>query len=179
MSSKSLRNQPPVSIDIGYELENIRSVTIDYRYIVSLIQNYMPSEDELIVEPIEDDAIDKHIEKLRETNPALADVISDFWEDMKKDPMKYRGLDAMSVIETRIEEIIRSQIDSFAKEWCTQKKDIIAILNTFKKGDKISMATDYESYSKTHEGVSKLKYNRRAKDAVMALVEKIRPLREK
>lgn len=93
--------------------------------------------------------------------------------------MKYRGLDAMSVIETRIEEIIRSQIDSFAKEWCTQKKDIIAILNTFKKGDKISMATDYESYSKTHEGVSKLKYNRRAKDAVMALVDKIRPLREK
>ena len=172
-------DQPPVSIDIGYELENIRSVTIDYRYIVSLIQNYMPSEDELIVEPIEDDAIDKHIEKLRETNPALADVISDFWEDMKKDPMKYRGLDAMSVIETRIEEIIRSQIDSFAKEWCTQKKDIIAILNTFKKGDKISMATDYESYSKTHEGVSKLKYNRRAKDAVVELVEKIRPLREK
>lgn len=172
-------DQPPVSIDIGYELENIRSVTIDYRYIVSLIQSYMPSEDELIVEPIEDDAIDKHIEKLRETNPALADVISDFWEDMKKDPMKYRGLDAMSVIETRIEEIIRSQIDSFAKEWCTQKKDVIAILNTFKKGDKISMATDYESYSKTHEGVSKLKYNRRAKDAVMALVEKIRPLREK
>ena len=172
-------DQPPVSIDIGYELENIRSVTIDYRYIVSLIQNYMPSEDELIVEPIEDDAIDKHIEKLRETNPALADVISDFWEDMKKDPMKYRGLDAMSVIETRIEEIIRSQIDSFAKEWCTQKKDVIAILNTFKKGDKISMATDYESYSKTHEGVSKLKYTRRAKDAVMALVEKIRPLREK
>lgn len=172
-------DQPPVSIDIGYELENIRSVTIDYRYIVSLIQNYMPSEDELIVEPIEDESIDKHIEKLRETNPALADVISDFWGDMKKDPMKYRGLDAMSVIETRIEEIIRSQIDSFAKEWCTQKKDVIAILNTFKKGDKISMATDYESYSKTHEGVSKLKYNRRAKDAVMALVDKIRPLREK
>ena len=172
-------DQPPVSIDIGYELENIRSVTIDYRYIVSLIQNYMPSEDELIVEPIEDESIDKHIEKLRETNPALADVISDFWEDMKKDPMKYRGLDAMSVIETRIEEIIRSQIDNFAKEWCTQKKDVIAILNTFKKGDKISMTTDYESYSKTHEGVSKLKYNRRAKDAVVELVEKIRPLREK
>lgn len=172
-------DQPPVSIDIGYELENISSVTIDYRYIVSLIQNYMPREDELIVEPIADDSIDKHIEKLRETNPALADVISGFWEDIKKDPLKYKGLDAMSVIETRIEEIIRSQIDSFAKEWCAQKKDIIAILNTFKKGDSISMATDYESYNKTHEGVSKLKYNRRAKEAVVELVEKIRPLRDK
>ena len=128
---------------------------------------------------IEDEGIDKHIEKLRETNPALADVINGFWEDMKKDPIKYRGLDAMSVIETRIEEIIKNQIDDFAKEWCTQKKDVIAILNTFKKGDSISMTTDYESYSKTHAGVSKLKYVRRAKDAVAALVEKIRPLREK
>ena len=41
------------------------------------------------------------------------------------------------------------------------------------------MATDYESYSKTHEGISKLKYNRRAKDAVVELVNKIRPLRDK
>ena len=85
----------------------------------------------------------------------------------------------MSIIETRIEEIIKNQIDNFAKEWCTQKKDVIAILNTFKKGDTISMATDYEAYSKTHEGVSKLKYNRRAKDAVVELIEKIRPLRDK
>jgi len=36
-----------------------------------------------------------------------------------------------------------------------------------------------KSYSKTHEGVSKLKYNRRAKDAMVELVEKIRPLRDK
>ncbi|SEA35710.1 type I restriction endonuclease subunit R [Selenomonas ruminantium] len=172
-------DQPPVTVDVGYELENINSVTIDYRYIVSLIQHYMPSEDELVVAPIEDEGIDRHIEKLRDTNPALANVISDFWEDMKKAPMKYRGLDAMSIIETRIEEIIKNQIDNFAKEWCTQKKDVIAILNTFKKGDSISMVTDYESYSKTHEGVSKLKYNRRAKDAMVELVEKIRPLRDK
>lgn len=180
---EELKNPPddtePITIDIGYELENIKSVTIDYRYIVSLIQKYMPDEDALIVEPIEDESIDKHIEKLRETNPALADVIDGFWQDMKKDPMKYKGLDAMAVIETRIEEIINNQIDNFTKEWCAQKKDVIAILNTFKKGDKISLGTNYEEYKKTHEDVSKLKYSRRAKDAIVELVEKLRPLREK
>ena len=41
------------------------------------------------------------------------------------------------------------------------------------------IGTDYEAYSKTHEGVSKLKYNRRAKEAVVELVQKIRPLRDK
>lgn len=128
---------------------------------------------------IEDTAIDGHIEKLRETNPALADVIGGFWEDMKKDPLKYKGLDAMTVIETRIEEIIAQQINTFTQEWCAQKKDVLAILNTFRKGDKISLVTDYEAYKQNHEGVSKLKYNRKAKDAVIELIEKIRPLREK
>ena len=98
---------------------------------------------------------------------------------MKKDPLKYKGLDAMTVIETRIEEIIAQQINSFTKEWCAQKKDVLAILNTFRKGDKISLVTDYEAYKQKHEGVSKLKYNRNAKDAVIELIEKIRPLREK
>ena len=172
-------DETPITIDVGYELENISSVTIDYRYILSLIQNYMPDEDVLIAEPIEDENIDNHIEKLRETNPALAEVISSFWNDMKKNPIKYKGLDAMTVIETRIEEIIAAQIDSFAKEWCAQKKDVIAILNTFRKGDKIALVTDYDEYKKTHEDVSKLKYNRSAKEAVIELVEKIRPLREK
>ena len=169
----------PIAIDIGYELENITSVTIDYRYILSLIQSYMPEEDVLIAAPIEDEAIDNHITKLRETNPALADVIGGFWEDMKQDPIKYKGLDARTVIETRIEEIVANQINDFTEEWCARKKDVLAILDTFRKGDKVSLVTDYDAYKQKHEGVSKLKYNRNAKEAVIELIEKIRPLREK
>ncbi|WP_295920128.1 HsdR family type I site-specific deoxyribonuclease, partial [uncultured Anaerovibrio sp.] len=90
---KPKENEPVINIDIGYELQNIGSVTIDYRYIVSLIQTYMPDEDDLIAEPIHDETIDEHITKLGESNPALAGVISTFWNDMKKDPIKYKGLD--------------------------------------------------------------------------------------
>ena len=54
-------DETPITIDVGYELENISSVTIDYRYILSLIQNYMPDEDVLIAEPIEDENIDTAI----------------------------------------------------------------------------------------------------------------------
>jgi len=176
--SKEDENEP-IAIDIGYELENITSVTIDYRYILSLIQSYMPEEDVLIAAPIEDEAIDNHITKLRETNPALADVIGGFWEDMKQDPIKYKGLDARTVIETRIEEIVANQINDFTEEWCARKKDVLAILDTFRKGDKVSLVTDYDAYKQKHEGVSKLKYNRNAKEAVIELIEKIRSLREK
>ena len=166
-------------VDIEYELETIANVTIDYRYIVALIQKYMPDEDVLVAEPIEDEAIDKHIEKLRETNPSLADVINEFWQDMKRDPSKYAGQDAMTIIETRIEDIINGQIDEFVREWCTQKKDVIAILNTYKKGDSVSLVTDYDAFKAGHDGVSKLQYKRRAKDAVLKLVERVRPLRDK
>ena len=133
----------------------------------------------LVAEPIEDEAIDKHIEKLRETNPSLADVINEFWQDMKRDPSKYAGQDAMTIIETRIEDIINGQIDEFVREWCTQKKDVIAILNTYKKGDSVSLVTDYDAFKAGHDGVSKLQYKRRAKDAVLKLVERVRPLRDK
>lgn len=83
--------------------------------------------------------------RLRETNPALSDVIGGFWDDMKQDPLKYKGLDGMTVIETRIEEIIANQINAFTQEWCAQKKDVL------------------DAYKQNHEGVSKLKYNRKSK----------------
>ena len=169
----------PITIDIGYELETVSSAVIDYRYIVSLIQHYMPDDDVLVAEPIADEKIDEHIEKLRETNPSLAAVIGDFWNDMKQNPLQFKGLDAMTVIETRIKDIINEKIDNLVAEWCTQRKDVIAVLNTYKKGDKISIMTDYDAFSKTHDGVSKLKYNRAAKNAVIELVDEIRPLRDK
>lgn len=176
---KPKENEPVIDIDIGYELQNIGSVTIDYRYIVSLIQTYMPDEDDLLAEPIHDEAIDEHITKLGESNPALANVISTFWNDMKKDPIKYKGLDALTLIETSIENIINQKIKEFSREWCVKSQDLEAVINTFQDGDNISLQIDYDAYRENHHGVSKLKYKRAAKDAAVELIRVIRPLRDK
>ena len=176
---KPKENEPVINIDIGYELQNIGSVTIDYRYIVSLIQTYMPDEDELIAEPIHDETIDEHITKLGESNPALASVISTFWNDMKKDPIKYKGLDALTIIETSIEKTINKKIREFSKEWCVKPQDLVAVINTFQDGDNIALQIDYDAYRESHDGVSKLKYKRAAKDAAVELIKDIRPLRDK
>ena len=176
---KPKENEPVINIDIGYELQNIGSVTIDYRYIVSLIQTYMPDEDDLIAEPIHDETIDEHITKLGESNPALASVISTFWNDMKKDPIKYKGLDALTIIETSIEKTINKKIREFSKEWCVKPQDLVAVINTFQDGDNISLQIDYDAYRESHDGVSKLKYKRAAKDAAVELIKDIRPLRDK
>ncbi|MGN0950181.1 MAG: HsdR family type I site-specific deoxyribonuclease [Mitsuokella sp.] len=168
-----------IDVDVEYELETVTSVTIDYRYIVALIQKYVPDDDVLVAPPVEDQRIDEHIEALSRTNPQLAGVIGNFWSDMKAQPAKYRGQDAMTVIETQIESIIKTRIEDFAREWSTKVNDIIAILHTYHDGDTVTMSMDYDDYKKNHEGISKLKYKRRAKEAVVDLIKKIRPLREK
>ena len=98
---------------------------------------------------------------------------------MKKDPIKYKGLDALTIIETSIEDTIDRKIREFAQEWCVKTQDLEACVNTFQDGDNISLQIDYDAYRKSHDGVSKLKYKRAAKDAAVELIKDIRPLRDK
>ena len=48
-----------------------------------------------------------------------------------------------------------------------------------KGSDNVTMSMDYDDYKKNHDGISKLKYKRRNKEAVIDLIQKLRPLREK
>ena len=98
---------------------------------------------------------------------------------MKKDPIKYKGLDALTIIETSIENTIDRKIDEFSKEWCVKPQDLVAVINTFQDGDNIALQIDYDAYRESHDGVSKLKYKRAAKDAAVELIKDIRPLRDK
>lgn len=48
-----------------------------------------------------------------------------------------------------------------------------------KGSDNVTMSMDYDDYKKNHDGIRKLKYKRRTKEAVIDLIQKLRPLREK
>ena len=48
-----------------------------------------------------------------------------------------------------------------------------------KGSDNVTMSMDYDDYKKNHDGISKLNYKRRTKEAVIDLIQKLRPLREK
>lgn len=176
-------DEQPLDIDIGYELMNVKTATIDYRYLIALIQTHIPDEDVLVFEDIEDKNIEKYIDQLSESNPSLAAVIRQFWEDMKAKPESYRGVDAMSAIEQRIDDIIRKQVEDFTKVWCTNINEVLFLVDTLREGAPINLTSDYDKYrehcSNDDEVLSKLQYKRRLKDAVVALVKKVRPLRDK
>ena len=167
-----------VNIDIAYELETIRIETIDYRYLVSLIQRHIPDDDQIVVEDVHDENIEKYIDQLEEGNPALAAVVRQFWEDMKARPEDYKGMDAMSVIEQRIDNIINQQVDMLVHEWCIKKKDVLFVLENYRKSAPIVVEDDFDRFKQTHK-MSKLMYKRKAKEAVAALAEKLKPLLDK
>ena len=167
-----------VTIDIEYELETIRIEIIDYRYLMSLIQRHIPDEDQIIVEAVHDENIEKYIDQLAESNPGLAAVIRQFWEDMKAHPEAYKGMDAMNVIEQRIDNIINQQVDMLVKEWCVKKNEVLFVLENYKKSAPIVVGNDYEKFKQTHN-MSKLMYKRKVKEAIAALAEKIKPLLDK
>jgi len=102
---------------------------------------------------------------------------------MKAKPESYRGVDAMSAIEQRIDDIIRKQVEDFTKVWCTNINEVLFLVDTLREGAPINLTSDYDKYrehcSNDGEVLSKLQYKRRLKDAVVALVKKVRPLREK
>lgn len=165
-------------VDIEYELETIRTETIDYRYLMALIQKHIPDEDQLIYENVKDDNVEKYLSQMEESNPSLAAIIRKFWEDMKIHPENYKGMNAMAVIEQRIDNIVSDQVDKLASDWYVKKNEVLFILNNYKRNAPINIDMDYDTYKKTHD-ISKLQYKRKVKDAIIALAEKILPLRNK
>lgn len=165
-------------VDIEYELETIRTETIDYRYLMALIQKHIPDEDQLIYENVKDDNVEKYLSQLEESNPPLAAIIRQFWEDIKIHPENYKGMNAMAVIEQRIDNIVSDQVDKLASDWYVKKNEVLFILNNYKRNAPINIDMDYDKYKKTHD-ISKLQYKRKVKDAIIALAEKILPLRNK
>lgn len=168
-----------LDIDIEYELETIRIETIDYRYLMALIQKHIPDDDQTVC-IVADDKVDEYLKQMNETNPALAEIVRQFWDEMKQQPEKFKGMDAMSIIERRIDFIIESQVDTLVKAWSVKKNEVMFVLDNYKKSAPINVEMDYGSYKKNEvNALSKLQYKRKVKEAIAALADRITPLRNK
>lgn len=168
-----------LAIDIEYELETIRIETIDYRYLMALIQKHIPDEEQTVC-IVADDRIDEYLKQMEETNPALAEIIRQFWEEMKQQPEKFRGMDAMNIIERRIDNIVEAQVDTLVRAWSVKKNEVMFVLDNYKKSAPINVEMDYDSYKKNEaNALSKLQYKRKVREAIAALADKIMPLRNK
>lgn len=163
-------------LDTEYELEVLRTETIDYYYVISLIQKYVPDDDEKIIKEISDKKIDSSIEVLKKSNSELAKVVGDVWDNLKKFPENYRGLNIANVIEDSINRIIDEKINSLANEWCLDKNQLFFLLNNFSNtDDSINLNSDFDSFKINHN-VSKLQYRKTIKKVVNDLINELNKL---
>ncbi len=183
------KNDPP--IDIMYELESVRTDEINYEYILSLIQAFVPTEHEEAREFKDKDIkiISDYIEELRKNNPGLADMINNLWLQIKFNPEKYRGQSVTNILDRMIEEAVREKVKDFSDHWCVGYDELLFLVKNYSKGrtkqrgeQELIASENYSDYKELHgeKALSLLKYKITVKKMYLEMIEKdIEPLQRR
>lgn len=186
---EQLKNDPepgpdPVGIDIEYELESVKTVEIDYRYLVSLIQSHMPTDSDVAgtITDAEDQRISTYIEQYCKDNPQIGQILRQIWLEVKFNPESYRNKDAFSVVQERVREVLDRAVAEFAAKWSVNAEELKAFAINTPSSEvdptKINTAMgDFKAYKEAGGSGSKLAYLKGLRHAVAEFVgNEIKPL---
>lgn len=174
----------PVGIDIEYELESVKTVEIDYRYLVSLIQSHMPTDSDVAgtITDAEDQRISTYIEQYCKDNPQIGQILRQIWLEVKFNPESYRNKDAFSVVQERVREVLDKAVAEFAAKWSVNAEELKAFAINTPSSEvdpaKINTAMgDFKAYKEAGGNGSKLAYLKGLRHAVADFVgNEIKPL---
>ena len=118
----------PIGIDIEYELESVKTVEIDYRYLLSLIQSHMPTDSDTIgtITDAEDQRISSYIEQFSKDNPQIGQILRQVWLELKFNPESYRNKDAFTIVQERVREVVDKTVADFAAKWGINAEELKA-----------------------------------------------------
>lgn len=181
-------NEDGEPLDIHYELESIQVDEINYAYILTLIQSLIEQEQsqKKSLSPQDIEAVDTYIQSLEKTNPNLAQIISDLWQEVQANPDRYRGQSIANILDQMIESIIDSHIVSFAKNWYIGADELRYYIQHYRKGAKkqagesqLTKSQRYKDYkAEVADALNPLSYKKQIKEAYTQLIETvIEPLR--
>lgn len=178
--------------DLEYELTRYGRETVDYEYIVALMQSFV--DDDRLMRDQEEQAqydrqkadITKYLDKLVEENPKFGMLLKHLWEEALARPDVYRGKSLMAVFEEKRKETIQRLIEEFSKEWKVDEKLLGYAASQYHSGEKvlgmeeIKKKADYDLYA-AERGRNLKKFQYRSaleKATVDFLQEDILPLQE-
>ncbi len=174
-----------------YDLVAISRFTIDYEYIINLIQgltNLIHTEDE--EEQTDEEEFSKQmvavrgmIEDFRKDNPKLGELLSEVVDDIEKDRYKYAGEDVSIIINKLRNDAVDKAVTDFAKKWYMSKEDVMFEVVHFKQGvmaneNNFKDNADYTQYkANTENPLMKFKFRSAlVQDFKENLMEEIKPL---
>lgn len=177
-------------LDIEYVLLTHRMEEINYRYILSLIQRFVPNAETASGLHLEDDTqyqeVDNYIQTLSEENSKLAGLMDTLWQNIKRDPESYRGKNITELLEQMISETIHHLVTKFAEIWAVEVDKLRFVVDNYNPNrseqngeDELRNTSHYDVYkTSTENPVPKLRYWRSIKEAYMEMMQNnILPLR--
>lgn len=174
------------NLDIEYELESVKTIEVNYRYLVSLIQAHMPAQEEAVrpITEAESERITKYIASYAKQNPQIASLLMTVWMEVMANQEAFRGLDAYTVVQERIRALVEQEVTAFSQKWCVNAEELHAFAVSTPKSelDPKSVNTsmgDFKAWKEAGGSGSKLAYLRELRQAVYDFVhDKLKPLME-
>lgn len=116
------KKEPPVDtkpIDTEYELQSVINKSVNYQYIISLMQSYVPDEGELLPSTAETETseIDVYIQDLGKDNKPLANVVSELWQKIKEHPENYAGQQVDQLLDSMIDQVYQQELVKFSDKY--------------------------------------------------------------
>lgn len=184
LKTETEQEPQPIGIDIEYELESVKTVEIDYRYLLSLIQSHMPTDSDTIgtITDAEDQRISSYIEQFSKDNPQIGQILRQIWLELKFNPESYRNKDAFTIVQERVREVVDKTVADFATKWGINAEELKAFAVNTPATEidpaKINAAMgDFKAYKEAGGTGSKLAYLKALRHAVAEFVNReIKPL---
>ena len=184
LKTETEQEPQPIGIDIEYELESVKTVEIDYRYLLSLIQSHMPTDSDTIgtITDAEDQRISSYIEQFSKDNPQIGQILRQIWLELKFNPESYRNKDAFTIVQERVREVVDKTVADFAAKWGINAEELKAFAVNTPATEidpaKINAAMgDFKAYKEAGGTGSKLAYLKALRHAVAEFVNReIKPL---
>lgn len=122
----------PEPFDPDYVLESLDHQTINYEYIVQLIQTYIPSEDQSVaISKAAIEEIDRYIDRLNKKNPSLAKIMAELWLNIQMDPERYRNRQVNELLQEMIDQAEDKQLKEFADEYCLDLINLKFVIHNY------------------------------------------------
>ncbi|MBR4515744.1 MAG: type I restriction endonuclease subunit R [Lachnospiraceae bacterium] len=175
-----------------YDLVAIEKFTVDYEYIIGLIQgltNLIPTEEDEQKEDYEEEfskqmaAVRSMIADFSKDNKRLGDLLGAVVDDIEKDRYKYAGQDMSVLIHRMREDAIKKAAEEYASRWFVDVEDVMYEVMHFRNDEmanenNFKEKADYSAYKEnTPEPVAKFKFRTAlVHDFKEKLMEEIKPL---
>lgn len=155
----------------NYDLVAFDTFTVDYDYLVRLLQGVFDSVQSQ--DNSDSTVIQQKIIQLRDltthyadNNQKLSQIILDVLNDCEKDPSQFAGKDASYLIYQIRSKMIRKQVQEFANTWFLPYEDVDFAVTHCKNGhinnpNQLKEKADYSAYKRaTDPALPKFKFHR-------------------